>query len=263
MKTKALQFILPLFIAIFLVPQVSFADFTTNLKYGDRGEKIAELQEFLIIEGFLTEGNATGNFFSLTKKAVKDFQTAHNLPSTGYFGILSRGVANSLLTVDEPIESADLFSGVEVKPKVEVQNDQLNVKIQELETKIIQLTTPQPMPEPVDLSEIVIQMVGNPIAIEKAIKDGYVVYPYKIMFKDSKGLITQSELPIQIEVTKDGQPYEKWDTSKEEYKQGYGYETNNLGEFGVSYKLKNPSKGTYLITATYNGKTKTETFEVK
>lgn len=86
-------------LAVFLLPAVSFASFDTNLKYGNTGSFVSELQEFLSAHNYLNSP-ATGNFFSLTLAAVKQFQAANNLPSTGYFGPMSRAVANSLLTAD-------------------------------------------------------------------------------------------------------------------------------------------------------------------
>lgn len=267
MKTKALQFILPLFIAIFLVPQVTLGFFETNLKYGDRGEKVAELQEYLISNGFMA-GSATGNFYSITKKAVKDFQIAHNLPSTGYFGVLSRGVVNSLLIVDVPIESADLFSSVEVKPKIEVQNDQLNAKIQELEAKIIQLQAnqpiSQPMPEPVDLSELIVKK-GN---IRKEADFSREVYPnaseyiYNISFdvgiKDIKGrFIEQPNIELSIDHS-----YDFHDKVKQKGFSTDGVPVDQKGYRGASFIGTLDRDGTYTFTFTSNGKTKTETIIV-
>ena len=84
---------------ILLFPFQAFASFDVNLKYGDKGSNVSELQEFLVDQGYLNY-QITGNFYALTLKAVKAFQLANNLPSTGYFGILSRGVANSILDIE-------------------------------------------------------------------------------------------------------------------------------------------------------------------
>ena len=59
-----------------------------------------ELQEFLTIQGYYNY-QITGNFYAITLKAVKAFQLANDLPSTGYFGILSRGVANDILNSEQ------------------------------------------------------------------------------------------------------------------------------------------------------------------
>lgn len=77
-----------------------FADtssFQNNLYYGiANNADVVQLQEFLITQGDL-RGTATGNFYSLTLAGVKKFQQANNLPVSGYFGVLSRGVANTIL----------------------------------------------------------------------------------------------------------------------------------------------------------------------
>ncbi|GEM_PF-4141001 len=82
------------------VPFIAKASFDKSLYYGLQGNpQVKELQEFLIDQGYLT-GNSTGNFFSLTLSAVKKFQTANGLPSTGYFGTLSRQKANDILAAN-------------------------------------------------------------------------------------------------------------------------------------------------------------------
>ncbi|MBI5458078.1 peptidoglycan-binding protein [Candidatus Kaiserbacteria bacterium] len=63
---------------------------TRNLSFGSRGNDVVELQAFLIAEGDLAAGNSTGNFYSLTEAAVKQFQCRQNIicsgtpPSTGW-----------------------------------------------------------------------------------------------------------------------------------------------------------------------------------
>lgn len=92
--------------AALLLPSVSSAAvFDKNLYYGiQKSADVSALQEFLTENGNYS-GPITGNFFSLTLAAVKRFQTANNIkPVSGYFGILSRGVANSLLDLQAPIE---------------------------------------------------------------------------------------------------------------------------------------------------------------
>ena len=92
--------------AVLLFPAVSFAaPFERNLYYGLQNDSgVLALQEFLTDQGVYT-GPITGNFFTLTLQAVKRFQTANSIaPVSGYFGVLSRGVANTLLTITAPVE---------------------------------------------------------------------------------------------------------------------------------------------------------------
>lgn len=87
----------------FIVPAISFASIDINLKYGAQGTEVKELQEFLIDKGFLT-GQATGNFFTLTKKAVIAYQTSVDLPATGFVGPMTREKINPELVVDTTAE---------------------------------------------------------------------------------------------------------------------------------------------------------------
>lgn len=102
MKKTVIAFVF----ATLLLPSVSSAAvFNKNLYYGiQKSSDVSALQEFLTENGNYS-GPITGNFFSLTLAAVKRFQVANNIkPVSGYFGILSRGVANSLLDLQAPIE---------------------------------------------------------------------------------------------------------------------------------------------------------------
>lgn len=90
----------------FLIPSVSFAaTFNNNLFYGmQNSSDVTQLQEFLTAQGDYS-GPITGNFYSLTLAGVKAFQIQNSIqPVSGYFGILSRGVANTLLAPVAPIE---------------------------------------------------------------------------------------------------------------------------------------------------------------
>lgn len=91
-----------------LIPVISFAAIDANLKYGMRGTEVQELQEFLIARGFL-KGTATGNFYSLTLSAVKNYQTVHTIPATGYVGVMTRGSINKeLLTETQEAATAEI-----------------------------------------------------------------------------------------------------------------------------------------------------------
>ncbi len=80
----------------FLAPITASAAFDTSLKYGMTGSAVFELQELLVTENCLSV-TPTGYFGAMTLAGVKCFQTKHALPSTGYFGVMSRGVANTLV----------------------------------------------------------------------------------------------------------------------------------------------------------------------
>lgn len=65
---------------------------TSDLTVGSSGSQVVALQNTLIAQGYLRlpAGVAAGYFGSLTRAAVKAWQTAVGLPSTGFFGPLSR-----------------------------------------------------------------------------------------------------------------------------------------------------------------------------
>lgn len=95
MKTFiSLLFFLPLFVS------AQTLSFSKDLSFGIQGDsEVTKLQEFLTDEG-LYLGPITGNFFSLTLKAVKAFQTKEGIsPAAGYFGPKTRAEANEILSV--------------------------------------------------------------------------------------------------------------------------------------------------------------------
>ncbi|MDE1941208.1 MAG: peptidoglycan-binding protein, partial [Patescibacteria group bacterium] len=79
---------------IISVPFGSDASINSNLNYGSTGEQVIELQQFLIKENYL-KASATGDFYSLTLRAVKAFQKANDISATGYVGPLTRAAVNS------------------------------------------------------------------------------------------------------------------------------------------------------------------------
>ncbi|MEK7547084.1 MAG: peptidoglycan-binding domain-containing protein [Patescibacteria group bacterium] len=85
---------------VVLSPQISFGaeQFSRDLSFGfQQDSDVTKLQEFLSDEG-LYSGPITGNFFSLTLKAVKTFQAREGImPVAGYFGPKTRVRANALL----------------------------------------------------------------------------------------------------------------------------------------------------------------------
>ena len=93
---------------LLFAPVFASASIDVNLKYGATGAEVVELQEFLIGKGFLNS-SATGNFFSLTLKAVKDYQLSVGLPNTGFVGPMTRGEINP-----------ELSSGVSVSNTAEI-----------------------------------------------------------------------------------------------------------------------------------------------
>lgn len=91
-----------LFIAVlFLFPALAFAQttFTSDLSYGSTGADVSALQEFLVSQHVLAPQYVTGNFYSLTLTAVKQFQVAESIsPVSGYVGPITRDTINTILT---------------------------------------------------------------------------------------------------------------------------------------------------------------------
>ena len=108
MNTKKVLWVASAFVlASFLifVPTRTFASLDSNLSFGSRGPKVTELQKFLIEKGFL-QGQPTGNFFSLTLKAVKTFQSANSISATGYVGMLTRTKVNNEMALENSSSTA-------------------------------------------------------------------------------------------------------------------------------------------------------------
>ncbi len=67
--------------------------FTKDLAFGDTDTDVPELQKRLAKDGFYF-GSATGSFDAATLQAVKAYQKAKNIVSTGYVGIKTRAELN-------------------------------------------------------------------------------------------------------------------------------------------------------------------------
>jgi len=65
-------------------------NFTRNLGYGVTGDDVTELQKLLIAEGYLMIKTPTKWFGPLTKAALTKWQAKNSIPSTGFFGTISR-----------------------------------------------------------------------------------------------------------------------------------------------------------------------------
>lgn len=74
--------------ALQVLGEVSY-NFTRYLYRGLRGEDVKQLQNILIVDGYLN-AQPTGFFGPLTAAAVKMYQSKHGLPVTGTVGPLTR-----------------------------------------------------------------------------------------------------------------------------------------------------------------------------
>jgi hypothetical protein len=67
--------------------------FSRNLFLGMYGKDVLALQQVLIEQGYLSS-NATGYFGTMTREAVKKYQSMHNIIPTGIVGKMTRGSLN-------------------------------------------------------------------------------------------------------------------------------------------------------------------------
>lgn len=75
------------------LPILTHAEIKSDLKTGSKGGEVLELQNFLISKGFFS-GEATGNYFSLTRKAVISYQSSNGIKGTGLVGPVTRSRIN-------------------------------------------------------------------------------------------------------------------------------------------------------------------------
>ena len=74
------------------------SDLTADIKPGDTGQNVADLQLFLAYEGSYEEGYITATYGPLTKKSVADFQKKFGVtPVSGYVGPKTRHTIQTLL----------------------------------------------------------------------------------------------------------------------------------------------------------------------
>lgn len=93
------KYIINIALVVALFPTFALAQtFERDLNFGvQNNSDVTKLQEFLTEQGIYS-GPITGNFFSLTLKAVKNFQIREGIsPAAGYFGPKTRTRASALL----------------------------------------------------------------------------------------------------------------------------------------------------------------------
>jgi peptidoglycan hydrolase-like protein with peptidoglycan-binding domain len=88
-----------------VLPQLTAASasFSQNLQLRDTGDDVSHLQQFLNAQKYLvaqsgpgSPGNETSIFGLHTYQALTQFQSAHGLPTTGFFGPLTRAFISTL-----------------------------------------------------------------------------------------------------------------------------------------------------------------------
>jgi peptidoglycan hydrolase-like protein with peptidoglycan-binding domain len=94
------------FICLVLVRSTRAATiFTVNLQYGVKNSAaVRDLQQFLKNQGDFT-ADVTGNFFTVTQAAVKQFQKEQDIKITGVFDKTTRDKANELLAAQGEVDT--------------------------------------------------------------------------------------------------------------------------------------------------------------
>lgn len=103
-------------IALPILAHAQSATFEVSLKYGmENSPEVIKLQNFLVGQGVLQSSFVTGNYFSLTQKAVVDFQKSQGIDATGYFGPLSRAAANKIVLAKGGSSGAASISSISIQ----------------------------------------------------------------------------------------------------------------------------------------------------
>lgn len=89
------KYIIAIILGVLIASPTLAAEFETNIKFGMKHRDVTKLQEYLTDEG-LYSGPISGNFFSMTLRAVKAFQTREGLPASGYVGPMTRARLNQI-----------------------------------------------------------------------------------------------------------------------------------------------------------------------
>lgn len=138
-----------------LIPTLTFADITKDLRFGMKDTQVKELQQFLIDKGYIPQGSKTGYFGAKTLQGVRRYQKDMKLPSTGFVGRLTRvSISNDNKIVElstftpQNIEVATTSTSTPVvpiqpvTPVVPTQEKVYNIIIMEETTKPYTFGTP-------------------------------------------------------------------------------------------------------------------------
>lgn len=129
-----------LLILLFLPVSALAAGFERDLYFGLKNSPdIKSLQEFLQGQG-LYSGPVNGNFFSLTREAVKKFQQKEGItPAAGYFGTRTQARVNTILGVvgarTIPVVSPKVTQPVVTRELILVQLQELQARLKALQEK--------------------------------------------------------------------------------------------------------------------------------
>ncbi|HEY3446548.1 MAG TPA: peptidoglycan-binding protein [Myxococcales bacterium] len=119
-----------------------------DLRRGQTGPAVKDLQNTLVKLGYLSAtkmATGPGTFGPATEEAVKAFQASHGVPSTGYYGPMTREAltqATRQTAAPAPTPSAPATSGAPTSfdiPSCDLQRGMTGSEVQQLQTALVQL----------------------------------------------------------------------------------------------------------------------------
>jgi peptidoglycan hydrolase-like protein with peptidoglycan-binding domain len=181
-------------VAFALTAVAADAAFTRDLTIGSTGADVTELQTILEQGNYLTipAGTSKGYFGALTKDAVMKWQAAVGLPSTGYFGPMSRAKiaampstpgtdngsdngSDGLGSGEASLEAFDISSGddsdVEEDSTAEVAEIEFDVEDGDISLNRVDLQLTGPSDKPWDAFEEVRLLVDGDEIASKDLSD--------------------------------------------------------------------------------------------
>lgn len=294
-----MKYLVVLGLSFLLAAPVSAAQFEKNLKFGARGEEVKKMQEFLADHDFYT-GPITGNFYSLTLKGLKKFQVAHGLPSTGFFGGMTRTEANVVIeselsgqdsepdfssTPEVASSTSDFldFQTKVLKAQLEEQQKQTQLLQQQIQSQASSSQQIQQTLNQVVNNTTIVQTPATPIPVVSIVSPVVtpveVVAPNELRVWQSDSSMVLSDPPIKavyfsVILMKDGSNYKAFkdlpisitapdQNSTITYKMdGMSQEAFGFGYF-ISFVYTPKTKGIQTITFTSGNLEKSVTVEVK
>lgn len=207
-----------------VLPLTAYASIEVNLKYGSTGQKVVELQEFLIEKGFL-KSEPTGNFYSLTRKAVKEYQKSEGIPSTGFVGPITREKINAELEemVSESNNQEEKETGTVTEPigatvGQSVANNQLELLQQQIKAQeTLNQQTLQKLQEVTNNTQRIVENTTPIVSSAVEVKNDMKPEPIKdlqVTYKLTNDEETKYQYPqsysFNITYTEDGNVPDKW-----------------------------------------------------
>lgn len=230
-----------------ILPIFTFAEITSNLKFGMKNTQVLELQSYLIDNGYLNKDSKTGYFGLKTLASVRKYQIAYKLPSTGYVGSMTRlAISKSKEIVQVEATSTVIATTTSVIEPV--------LSVLPVETPMQIVATPAPKVYNIIIMEETtpIYTIGTPQRVSR--NTNGVDYPYvelPISF-DASIMSSGNVAIVEGTITNDkgtqsaGNEFAFVPTSPSEFKMDLG---DVYGVFNYTFTLKN-NRGQVIYTNT-------------